>query len=68
MKTEDDKNYWCGVDGEYIHFRKCSDSLGDLLTNADRIRNMSDEKLAEWLTNITYDAQFDAKIKCNYHF
>lgn len=27
------------------------------MTNADRIRSMSDEELAEWLTTITNDAQ-----------
>ena len=27
------------------------------LTNADRIRNMTDEELEEWLTTITNDAQ-----------
>ena len=27
------------------------------ITNADRIRSMSDEELAEWLTTITNDAQ-----------
>ena len=35
-------------------------------TNADKIRAMSDEKLAEWLTKITDDAQLDARTKCNY--
>ena len=53
MKTEDGKNCWCGVDGEYIYFRKCDDSLGDLLSNADRIRSMSDEELAEYICNIS---------------
>ena len=53
MKTEDGKNCWCGVNGEHIHFRKCDDSLGDLLTNADRIRNMSDEELAEYICSIS---------------
>ena len=47
MKTEDGKNCWCGVNGEYVHFRKCDDSLGDLLTNADKIRSMTDEELAK---------------------
>lgn len=55
MKTEDDKTYWCGSAGEYIHFRKCEDSLGDLINNSDRIRSMPDEELAEWLVY---------KIKC----
>lgn len=27
------------------------------MTNADRIRSMTDEELAEWLTTITTDAQ-----------
>ena len=35
-------------------------------TNADRIRNMSDEELAELLTTITDVAQLDARTKCNY--
>ncbi len=68
MNTEDGKNCWCGVDGEYIHFRKCDDSLGDLLTNAERIRSMSDEELAKWLTSITNDAQSDARIRCDYQW
>ncbi|MGN0352410.1 MAG: hypothetical protein ACI4ES_12225 [Roseburia sp.] len=37
-------------------------------TNADRIRSMSDEELAEWLTKITDDAQLDAATKCNYQW
>ena len=37
-------------------------------TNADRIRAMSDEELAEWLTKITNDAQLDAKTKCDYQW
>lgn len=37
-------------------------------TNADRIRAMSDEELAEWITKITDDAQLDAKTKCNYQW
>ena len=37
-------------------------------TNADRIRSMSDEELAEWLTKITDDAQLDARTKCNYQW
>ena len=38
------------------------------MTNADRIRSMSDEELAEWLTKITDDAQLDAETKCNYQW
>lgn len=37
-------------------------------TNGDRIRAMSDEELAEWLTKITDDAQLDARTKCNYQW
>ena len=38
------------------------------MTQADRIRSMSDEELAEWLTSITDDAQSDAKSKCDYQW
>ena len=38
------------------------------MTNADRIRNMTDEELAEWLTKITDDAQLDAITKCDYQW
>jgi hypothetical protein len=68
MKTEDGKHYWCGVNGECIHFRKCDESLGDLVTNADRIRSMSNKELAEWLTNITDDAQSDSIRRCDYQW
>ena len=37
-------------------------------TNADRIRSMSDDELAEWLTKITDDAQLDAATKCDYQW
>ena len=37
-------------------------------TNADKIRSMNDEELAEWLTKITDDAQLDARTKCNYQW
>lgn len=47
METEDGKKYWCGSSGEGVHFRKCDDSDGDLITNADRIRKMTDEELAQ---------------------
>lgn len=53
METEDKRKYWCGVFGEYIHFRKCEDSLGDLITNADKIRSMSDEELAEYIFGVS---------------
>ena len=35
---------------EGVSFKKCNDSLGDLQTNADRIRSMSDEELAEFFS------------------
>lgn len=37
-------------------------------TQADKVRSMSDEELAEWLTKITDDAQLDARTKCNYQW
>ena len=40
----------------------------DLKTNADKIRTMSDEELAKWLTSIINDAQSDARTKCNYQW
>ena len=39
-----------------------------LITNAERIRKMTDEELAEWLTRITDDAQLDARTKCDYQW
>lgn len=68
MKTEDNEKYWCGVNNEGFYFRKCEDSFGDLISNLDRIRSMSDEELAKWLTSITSDAQSDAKTKCDYQW
>ena len=62
-------NHWCEkiVDSphedderECEHFKR--------MTQADRIRSMSDEELAEWLTSITDDAQSDAMTKCNYQW
>lgn len=50
---------------------KCVQNASDnykRMTNADRIRTMSDEELAEWLTKITDDAQLDAETKCNYQW
>lgn len=51
METANGKNYWCGVNTKGVWYRKCEDSLGDLITNADRIRSMSDEELAEFITD-----------------
>ena len=44
MKSDDGRMIWCGV--ESGDFRKSEDSLGDFISNADRIRSMSDEELA----------------------
>lgn len=68
METLTGQKYWCGSAGEYIYFRKCDDSDGDLITNADKIRSMSDKKLAEWLTSITDDAQSDSIRRCDYQW
>ena len=48
------------MERECEHFKR--------MTQADRIRSMSDEELAEWLTKITDDAQLDAETKCNYQW
>ena len=39
-----------------------------MITNADKIRSMSDKKLAEWLTSITDDAQSDSIRRCDYQW
>ena len=44
MKSEYGRIVWCGV--ESGDFRKSEDSLGDFISNADRIRSFSDEELA----------------------
>ena len=44
MKSDDGRIIWCGVESGY--FRKSEDSLGDFISNADRIRSFSDEELA----------------------
>ena len=44
MKSDDGRIIWCGV--ESGDFRKSEDSLGDFISNADRIRSFSDEELA----------------------
>ena len=49
MKSDDGRIIWCGV--ESGDFRKSEDSLGDFISNADRIRSMSDEELAKILGN-----------------
>lgn len=45
MKTLTGKMHGCGVGMENVAFRKCEDSLGDLITYADHIRSMNDEEL-----------------------
>ena len=55
METEDGKKCWCGSSGEGVHFRKCDDSDGDLISNADRIRQMTDEELAELFVHWSCD-------------
>lgn len=57
MRAENGNHYWCGINGEYIHFRKCDDSLGDSLSNADRIRAMSDEELANHFSEFIKDSK-----------
>ena len=44
MKSDYGRIIWCGV--ESGDFRKSEDSLGDFISNADRIRSFSDEELA----------------------
>ena len=53
MKSDDGRIIWCGV--ETSDFRKSDESLGDFISNADRIRSMSDEELAEFLANFAWD-------------
>lgn len=50
MKSDDGRIIWCGVPSG--DFRKSEDSLGDFISNADRIRSMSDEELAEFLITV----------------
>ena len=58
MENADGRKYWCGVASSC--YRKTDDSLGDLITQADRIRSMSDEELAEFLK------KFDLCTNCKY--
>lgn len=53
MKSDDGRIIWCGVrSGD---FRKSEDSLGDFISNADRIRSMTDEELAEHFSKLIKD-------------
>ena len=51
MASENERVIWCGVESGC--YRKTEDSLGDLITQADRIRSMSDEELAEFINKKT---------------
>ena len=63
------KNSRCNLYTEISNYaEKCKDFKPKKQTNADRIRSMSDEELAEWLTSITDDAQSDAESKCDYQW
>lgn len=53
MKSDDGRIIWCGV--ESGDFGKSEDSLGDFISNADRIRSMSDEELAAFLRTTVYE-------------
>ena len=67
--TNRGKNSRCNLYTEISNYaEKCKDFKPKKQTNADRIRSMSDEELAEWLTSITDDAQSDAKSKCDYQW
>lgn len=47
------KNSRCNLYTEISNYaEKCKDFKPKKQTNADRIRSMSDEELAEWLTNM----------------
>lgn len=58
METDTGRKIGCGASMEGVSFKKCNDSLGDLQTNADRIRSMSDEELAEFLCKVKSDYQW----------
>ena len=50
MKSDDGRIIWCGVSSG--DFRKSEDSIGDFISNADRIREMSDEELADFIREL----------------
>lgn len=58
MKAEDGKTYWCGVGCEGFDFRKADDSFGDLINNADRIKEMTISDLASFLCKVKADYQW----------
>lgn len=64
MESDDGRIIWCGV--ESGDFRKSEDSLGDFISNADRIRSIGDEELAEFLVNFknTYGDEYEGEMSC----
>lgn len=46
------KNFGCNAAGTERTTTDCEDYMSHLPTNADRIRAMSDEELAEWATTV----------------
>lgn len=48
MASENERIIWCGVESSC--YRKTDDSLGDLITIGDKIREMGNEELADFLT------------------
>ncbi len=58
--------YTCNV--WHLCEKDCEGYEPRIKSQADRIRAMSDEELAEWLTKITDDAQRDAITKCDYQW
>ena len=68
MKSDDGRIIWCGVSSG--DFRKSEDSIGDFISNVDRIRSMSCEELAELfylLINLEDKIKFcKNKTECEY--
>ena len=64
----------CKFDGKSTHDFPCNECVHNARehfrpkSNADKIRAMSDEELAEWITKVTNDAQRDARTKCDYQW
>ena len=65
METDTGRKIGCGASMEGVSFKKCNDSLGDLQTNADHIRSMSDEELADFLAD---SEKFSPCNNCDFHF
>ena len=55
MISDDGRIIWCGVKSG--DFRKSEDSLGNFISNADRIRSFSDEELAELFTKLAWNSE-----------